>query len=451
MTINLLHGILTGWRGIALATLLPLAGCASFGQITNLHIDENPARVDYSLARAVDGQTPGGVTLVLAFSGGGTRAATLAYGVLQALRATRVRIDGETVRLLDQVDLISSVSGGSFTAAYYGLYRDGIFEEFEDKFLRRNVAGELLRGLFSPSRWFSDVGRTEMAIDLYDDTVFDDATFADLFFVDGPVIVINATDLGRGVRFSFLQEYFNLLCSDLSSFPVSRAVAASSAVPILFNPVVLRNYPDCDQATIERLREARQRLQGSPQLEDVLDGLTSYANKEDRQYIHMVDGGITDNLGLLAIYEMVEIAGGARNFMQSIGAEPAQKLVVISVNASARPQYLLESSNRVPSIENTINAMTDAQLHRTNARTLDLFKRSLARWAEDLSTPERRVEPYFVEINFDSLVQPSRRLFFHQIPVGFSLNRAQVDNLIQVGRELLNLDPEYRRFVRDMQ
>ncbi len=434
-----------------MAVLILLAGCTTYGQISNLHVDENPARVKYSLERAVGGRDPGGVTLVLAFSGGGTRAAALSYGVLQALRATRVRIDGAPARLLDQVDLISSVSGGSFTAAYYGLYRDGIFDDFEDKFLRRNVASELLRGLFNPSRWFSDRGRTEMAIDLYDDTVFDDATFADLFFSEGPVIVINATDLGRGVRFSFLQEYFDLLCSDLSSFPVSRAVAASSAVPILFNPVVLRNYPDCDQATIERLRAARQRLQGSPQLEDVLDGMTSYANKEDRQYIHMVDGGITDNLGLLAIYEMVEIAGGARAFMQSIGATSAPKLVVISVNASARPQYPLEASNRVPSIENTINAMTDAQLHRTNARTLDLFKRSLARWAEDLSTPERRVEPYFVEINFDSLVQPSRRLFFHQIPVGFSLNRAQVDNLIQVGRELLNLDPEYRRFVRDMQ
>ncbi len=439
------------WRALAVTVLLSLAGCTSYGQISNLHVDENPARVKYSLERVADGKDPGGVTLVLAFSGGGTRAAALAYGVLQALRGTRVRIDGQPARLLDQVDLVSSVSGGSFTAAYYGLHGERIFDEFEDKFLRRNVAGELLRGLFSPSRWFSDRGRTEMAIDYYDDTVFEDATYGDLFFSDGPAIVINATDLGRGVRFSFLQEYFDLLCSDLSSFPVSRAVAASSAVPILFNPVVLRNFPDCDQSTIEGLRAARQRLQGSPQLEDVLDGMTSYANKEDRQYIHMVDGGITDNLGLLAIYEMVEIAGGARAFMQSIGAEPASKLVVISVNASARPQYALESSNRVPSLENTISAMTDAQLHRTNARTLDLFKRSLTRWAEELSTPERRVEPYFVEINFDSLVQPSRRLFFHQIPVGFSLTRPQVDNLIQVGRELLNLEPEFRRFVRDMQ
>jgi NTE family protein len=66
---------------------------------------------------------------MLTFSGGGTRAAALAYGVLETLRDTPIKIDGKTARMLDEVDLISSVSGGSFTSAYYGLHGDGIFEE----------------------------------------------------------------------------------------------------------------------------------------------------------------------------------------------------------------------------------------------------------------------------------------------------------------------------------
>jgi NTE family protein len=60
---------------------------------------------------------------------------------------------------------------------------------------------------------------------------------------DGPFIIINASELGHGIRFSFIQEYFSLFCSDLSNFPVSKAVAASSAVPIVFLPVVLEKYP----------------------------------------------------------------------------------------------------------------------------------------------------------------------------------------------------------------
>jgi NTE family protein len=69
--------------------------------------------------------TPGNsedLLLLLTFSGGGTRAAALSYGVLEELRKTEVVIDGKKRRLLDEVDGISSVSGGSFTAGYYGLF-----------------------------------------------------------------------------------------------------------------------------------------------------------------------------------------------------------------------------------------------------------------------------------------------------------------------------------------
>src|SRR5512139_2845908 len=60
--------------------------------------------------------------LMLSFSGGGTRAAAFSYGVLETLRDTVVAVRGQEKRLLDEVDWISGVSGGSFTAAYYGLF-----------------------------------------------------------------------------------------------------------------------------------------------------------------------------------------------------------------------------------------------------------------------------------------------------------------------------------------
>jgi hypothetical protein len=44
--------------------------------------------------------------------------------VLQGLRDTPVMIDGKPMRMLDEVDTLSGVSGGSFPAAYYGLFGD---------------------------------------------------------------------------------------------------------------------------------------------------------------------------------------------------------------------------------------------------------------------------------------------------------------------------------------
>ena len=127
----------------------------------------------------------GELALVLALSGGGTRASALSYGVLQELRDTQVSHGWPRPAALDAVSLIRSVSGGSFTSAYYGQYGDRVFVDFEQHFLRRDVEGPLIRGLLDPLRWFSSHGRTEMAVDYYRELLFGDATFDDLLERDG--------------------------------------------------------------------------------------------------------------------------------------------------------------------------------------------------------------------------------------------------------------------------
>src|SRR5690349_22596969 len=74
--------------------------------------------------------------VVVTFSGGGKRAAAFSFGVLEALRNVQVTTpDGDQHSLLDEIDLISAVSGGAFTAAYYALNGKGAFESYGPKFL----------------------------------------------------------------------------------------------------------------------------------------------------------------------------------------------------------------------------------------------------------------------------------------------------------------------------
>ena len=185
--------------------------------------------------------------LMLAFSGGGTRAAALSYGVLEELRKTGAGSPGNEHRLLDDVGLISSVSGGSFTAAYYSLRGDRIFTEFEPRFLKKRVQTGLLLRTLAPWNWIRlaspGFGRSDLAAEYYDRLLFNHATFGDLTARDGcPFLSVNATDIGSGARFEFTQDEFDLLGSDVSRFPVARAVAASSAYPVLLTPIVLENY-----------------------------------------------------------------------------------------------------------------------------------------------------------------------------------------------------------------
>jgi NTE family protein len=430
--------------------LLLLSGCASYGLIDNAELTTESTSQPYSIRALAGRGGTGDIALTLAFSGGGTRAAALSYGVLEELRDTTVMIDGQPRRLLDEIDNISSVSGGSFTSAYYGLYGERIFDDYTKVFLTRNIESELLHGLFNPLQWFKSTGRTEMAVKLYQEQVFHDATFADMQRAGGPLIIINASDLGYGVRFSFVQEYFDLLCSNLSTFPVARAVAASSAVPVLFDPVVVRDYHDCSiTGKPAWMLNSEKLAANNPQLDQIIRGLETYSDK-NRDYAHFVDGGITDNLGLRAVYDVMELAGGPQSFLKIAGREPPRYNVLISVNASTDPEPVMDKTNKQPSLKETISAMSSVQLHLYNEATMDLVQESMTQWTQAVTTPDRPVTSYFVKMGFIDVDQPEQRRFFNAIPTSFALSEEQVDRLIEAGHELLRNNPEYQKLLADL-
>src|SRR5258708_4968586 len=122
---------------LALSAVLWLAGCTH--ALLNKPLIRYEPTSGFRYAPRIAGVGTSDVAILLFFSGGGKRAAALSYGVLSELAATTAPISGRDQRLLDQVEVISSVSGGSFTAAYYCLYHDRIFTDFEPRFLKHNV------------------------------------------------------------------------------------------------------------------------------------------------------------------------------------------------------------------------------------------------------------------------------------------------------------------------
>jgi predicted acylesterase/phospholipase RssA len=125
------------------AALVVLAGCATRPVNPSMtHADADSGYTFQTRQKYFKSQEN---LVVLAFSGGGTRAAAFSYGVLEFLRRTEViGPKGNKVRLLDAVNMITGVSGGSFTALAYGLYGDKLFADYEQRFLKRDVQGELV-------------------------------------------------------------------------------------------------------------------------------------------------------------------------------------------------------------------------------------------------------------------------------------------------------------------
>jgi NTE family protein len=371
---------------------------------------------------------------------------------LQELAATEITTAKGSRSLLREVDIISSVSGGSFTAAYYGLHGEQIFTDFEPHFLRKDVEGVLFRKMFNPLNWVHllsrSYGRSDLAAEYYDKILFKGATFADLQRPDAPLIDINATDLGTGDRFPLVQWTFDMICADFGSYPLSRAVAASSAVPVIFSPVTLENFagscgfkspawPEAalkDKALTPRKIEARR--------------FQSYLDRKERPWLHLVDGGIADNLGLRAFYSSLNIAAEPGLQHRELGYADARHVIIISVNAFAQHKSRWSLERYAPSLFEIVERVSADQISRYSEDTVQLVRSTFESWAKKKSTPQRAVTFHLVDVSFAAVDDDSERDFLNGIGTNFDLSDEQVDRLIAAARKVLRESTEFQAFIK---
>lgn len=408
------------------------------------------------------------LTLILTFSGGGTRAAALSYGVLEELRDTSVTINNKQRRLLDEVDLISSVSGGSFTSAYYGLFGDRIFKDYEKKFLKKRVQTELLRlSLFSPKAWIrlapAWFERSDLAAEYYHRSIFRKKTFADIR-KDSPRIVINATDLSLGRGFAFTDYHFSWICSDLNSYPIGRAVAASSAVPVLFSPIGLKNYSGdktCRYSPVlsdEQELDTKKSDSGEERLRQTLS-IKKYRNGQHYKYLHLVDGGVSDNLGIRSLLDMVAFSGN--NMWQSLKKyrlSKSKKIAFLVVNASSFANPSIPENRVPPSTVKVLDTTTTIQSNQYNVETLELLRGQFPAWKRQITegrckerpSPDcKEIEFSLIEVNLDDLKAKEREELLY-VPTSLELSHATVDKLKAAGHHLLKRSDEFQHLIKQM-
>ena len=459
------------WHRTSLAVFLSccmlvnLSGCATTYP-ANPPLQEFDPKAGYEYSNVAEASSKNSeVLLLLAFSGGGTRAAAFSYGVLKELNGTELERKGHTFRLSDEVDGITGVSGGSFTAAYYGLFGDRIFEDYERVFLRRNVQGELTRQvMYNPVNWFRLLSptytRADLATELYDETIFEHATFADMQKSGGPFVAINATEMTMGVRFQFSQQYFNPICGDLSEYPVARAVTASSAVPVLFSPVTLTNRAgECGWQEPAWAQQALDTPERTSRRYNLASNLIALTDREQRPYLHLFEGGLADNLGLRALLDGVLRHDGITQTLKALGMEQTRRVVVILVNAETALDVDSSKHLKAPTFAASISAATSVPLSRYSFETVALMKNRLKDWeqesyeAECGSVPRKAdseckgVAFHFIEVNFSEHPDPTERDYLKLLPTSFVLPDEAVDRLIEAGGEILRNNREYQQLL----
>lgn len=404
--------------------------------------------------------TGSSVIAAVTLSGGGARAAAFGLGVLEELKATRFELDGRETTLLDEVGLVSGVSGGSILAGYYAAFGDEVFTRFEPDFLLVNFQSHLLRDMASPatlyklgSPWW---GRSD-AMREHLDRVFRGATFGDLRARNARRrLLVTATDLTTGAPFEFTPEQFALICSDLDSVPLSFAVAASSSVPLLLSPMTLRNYgAACPRIeAVEDEAGAQRNL--SARLRHII--ASSYRNADERPYIHLVDGGLADNLGVRGLIDRVVAGGSLGASFAGLAPGSVHKIVLISVNSERDTAERIDQSDRVPGTAQVLDALVFGAGSRLTTETIAMVDDATRKLSAELQVERGRpgspfaadAEIHLVNVSLRDLSDPSLRQLVLRVPTALTIAPGQVRELRAAGRRALRESQAFQRLRRSL-
>jgi NTE family protein len=458
-----------------LASLLLLGGCAT--RPINPPITQTDPSAGYRLETRQARDRNKENLVILAFSGGGTRAAAFSYGVLEFLRRTEVvGPQGNKVRLLDAVDVITGVSGGSFTALAYGLYGDKLFDDYEQRFLKRDVQGEIVARTLSPTNWgklgSTGWGRSELAAQLYDEILFNGATFGDLGRGKGPLILASATDISTGSRFVFSQRIFDIVCSDLNAIPLSRAAAASSAVPVVLSPVTINNYGGtCKTITpgwVKPFLDSDNPPRPAARAIRSLKAEQTFHDSVQRPYLHLVDGGISDNVGMRAVLDALEIFEALHDAGLPSPIDNARRIIVISVNSLSSPPTNWDESENPPGTVDILLKAAGTPIDAFSYEAVELLRDTAARWqtlrrirnspayaankdpavAAALRVPAAEI--YAIDVSFPMLKDKAELDYLNQQPTSFVLPAEAVDRLRAAAGTIIMDSPEFKRLLKDL-
>jgi NTE family protein len=463
--------------GLSLVALLAVAraGCASFDVADTRPLPpgklEPPGATGissggYRLEALAPSAAAPDLLVIVAMSGGGKRSAAFGYGALKGMREVIVSTPAGARPLLQEVSGISGVSGGSFPAAYYGLYRDAAFGQFEGDFLYRDTNSYIWGIYLLPWNWTwlvnPSVGTNDFMDRVYDHTMFHGAKYSDLQKQGPPVIAVGATDVSYGTPFLFTQEIFDLICSDLDSFPLSRAVAASNGFPGLFSPITLTNHvSECGGREPGWLRSISPAVR-----QDALSRVAVEARMADRyvtpgrtRYVHLVDGGVSDNLALRAAGGLMQVATAKE--LGARGLTKVRRVLVLSIDGEGGQDTSISERKSVGGILALLSSVTGAQIDAYNFETLNAVGGQLQDFAHTIrearcaqarvidGTLCSDVKAELIHLSLRNLPESPNKSQLLAIPTGLTIAHDDVDLLVQAGQDTITGSEALRQFLAD--
>jgi NTE family protein len=280
---------------------------------------------------------------------------------------------------------------------------------------------------------------------------------------------VGATELTGGARVVFLPQNFDIMCADLSSFKLSRAAAASSAVPVVLSPVTIDNYgghcgyrmPSWLQAFADQKTPPRpagrilRRLQELEQMDDA---------SEDR-YFHLVDGAVSDNLGLRGVLDFLEALEALRLAGKPTPLDHVRRVTIFVVNSASSPSFAWNEEENSPAALSILVKAAGVPVDRYANESIELLRDIDARWTaqraiRDSAAFDKKKDPdvawvanavnadiHAIEVSFRVVSDKQERDYLNQLPTSFALPADAVDRLRAAAKKIILSSPDFQQML----
>jgi predicted acylesterase/phospholipase RssA len=456
---------------VCLATAIAASGCAVVDTTPINVVSQQPptASPDYIPDPGDDGST----VVALSFSGGGMRAAALAYGAL--LELDTLEIDKFPYRrtLLDNVRTVAGTSGGSVMAAYLGYKGKDGYQDFRERFLYQDAESYMVTNFLPATLIKAAVGggandRNSFARWL-DEKLFDRATFSALRKPDSPIVWITASDIYNSTPFLFTEDTFAALCSDIDRLKIAEAVGASAAFPVAFAPMVLQTpRTNCNYHRPSWLQRALDAENPSIRLQAYARSLDSYQSDNNLDFVRLLDGGLTDNLGITGLTLERAKATTPHAPLSPKQAVRLRNFVFIITDAGKHVRYEWGVSSLAPHLGNILTAASDTAIAAATRSGFDAVDLALNNWQELLiryrcSLPLEQVRKLrgtlsgwdcrdvTVTTEHLSFREADEEIYddLNKVPTRLKLPRKDVDLVIEAGRQAVRGNANIQRIARE--
>ena len=189
-------------------------------------------------------------------------------------------------------------------------------------------------------------------------------------------------------------------------------------------------------------------------------------NSDERPYIHLVDGGLSDNLGLYGVVEALQEVMASPDFRTTMIERGLRRIVIVVVNARSAPSFDFDKDPSGPGTLSLLMQSISVPIDRYSTEGVAALQDIITEWRlrERLDADNRRLGEQIpptgqvppvafsvIDVSFEAVPDPALREYLQNLPTSFALSDEAVDKLRQTAAQLLRDSPAFQEFVKELQ